>query len=362
MEFTEDSENLFLDTSIVKEEYGIRDGGEVEFKVNNGEFVEYITSSSAVDIKEEPVDTTSIKEEETISNFLPTTQKKRSKSQSSKNNQPEKELACPRHETIHIEDRPSFACKLCSKVFKWSKNLAAHRKICAALQTAAAIPDAKNIPPLRLFECALCGKQFAYKQELRSHIWIHIKDRPKYFCKICGNKYNTTQSLGQHAKSCVKMKELPHLPCLKCGNKFHKVTSLAQHERMCNKPRKQKDNSKGCKICGKEFTNYYEYKNHSNMHAKERLKYSCPCGISYYWASNLRRHKKTCSKSVIVLNFFCRTCGSGFEEESTKNEHEQFCNPQDHVTYETSIQNTIWLPVTQNSTWRPETDVGNGEQ
>ena len=47
------------------------------------------------------------------------------------------------------------------------------------------------------FECKVCGKQFAFGQQLRVHSAVHTGER-NYLCSDCGSSFGSQSTLIDH--------------------------------------------------------------------------------------------------------------------------------------------------------------------
>jgi hypothetical protein len=77
-----------------------------------------------------------------------------------------------------------------------------------------------------VFKCDTCGKEFASRRSISSHMRLHIgrvRVRCKLVCELCGKQFNHRNNLAAHAPVCSGKYKLH---CGTCGKGFSLRTKL----------------------------------------------------------------------------------------------------------------------------------------
>ena len=76
----------------------------------------------------------------------------------------------------------------------------------------------------KIFKCELCEYSNILKRNLASHVKLrHEKDKFKYFCSVCGNKFATAYLVTNHERKVHFSKDpdaMDQFSCDKCGGKL----------------------------------------------------------------------------------------------------------------------------------------------
>lgn len=109
------------------------------------------------------------------------------------------------------------------------------------------------------FCCKYCGKRFGSCKQLKQHLTVHQKDRPRpYRCDLCGNSYSHAQVLENHRRTHTG--ERPY-DCRFCGRCFKQKAHLNDHERIHTGERPF-----SCSACGRSFIQSSQLKRHFRSH------------------------------------------------------------------------------------------------
>lgn len=111
----------------------------------------------------------------------------------------------------------------------------------------------------RIVYCQYCGKPFGNRGQLKRHMVVHQKDRPRPFrCDLCGKCYSYAQVLEVHRRTHTG--ERPY-HCKFCGRRFNQKGHLKEHERIHTG-----EKPFACPICGKRFIQSSQVRKHINYH------------------------------------------------------------------------------------------------
>ena len=84
------------------------------------------------------------------------------------------------------------------------------------------------------FQCTSCPKRFHYKLGLINHMRTHTGERP-FKCQECDQRFKQKNNLTQHMR--IHTGEKPY-KCQKCDRVFAQKSNLNVHERSCKKQQK----------------------------------------------------------------------------------------------------------------------------
>ncbi|KAL7837264.1 hypothetical protein SRHO_G00269750 [Serrasalmus rhombeus] len=108
----------------------------------------------------------------------------------------------------------------------------------------------------RVVYCEYCGKPFGNREQLKQHLVVHQKEKPRpYRCDLCEKSYSYAQVLEIHRRTHTG--ERPY-HCRFCGRRFNQQSHLKYHERIHTGERPF-----GCSLCGKRFIQRSQVKKHN---------------------------------------------------------------------------------------------------
>jgi KRAB domain-containing zinc finger protein len=156
---------------------------------------------------------------------------------------------------------PQFKCQHCDKLFKTASFLAAHLRKCHSRKK----PDSKGQKFRQKIDltshdvqageqqhdnltkktCEVCGKEFARRKTLYSHMLTHKPDKWKFNCSKCKQTFMTSRLMATHSAK----EHSEALICQQCGKGYSSDTNLRAH--MINI---HNDEKLTCELCGKVFT------------------------------------------------------------------------------------------------------------
>ncbi|XP_057375324.1 uncharacterized protein LOC130696253 [Daphnia carinata] len=167
--------------------------------------------------------------------------------------------------------------------------------------------------------CELCGRAFALRNSLNSHIRFHHRGqaRPKHFmCSTCGYTCRSKNHLEKHER--IHTNERP-FDCKYCDKKFREKGTLVRHIRTHTGEKPY-----ACNICGtsyaarQTYVSHYRRKHEKREPGNERLPrrangptYSCEfCQKTFYRLLTYERHRSTHTGVAAAIR--CRVSGCIF--------------------------------------------------
>ncbi|XP_062842679.1 zinc finger protein 135-like [Trichomycterus rosablanca] len=103
--------------------------------------------------------------------------------------------------------------------------------------------------------CEYCGKPFQHRADLKMHLVVHEKERPRpYRCDLCEKSYSYAQVLEVHRRTHTG--ERPY-QCRFCGKRFNQKGHCKDHEKIHTG-----EKPFSCSICGKRFIHSSQVKKH----------------------------------------------------------------------------------------------------
>ncbi|CAL1542589.1 unnamed protein product [Lymnaea stagnalis] len=112
------------------------------------------------------------------------------------------------------------------------------------------------------FQCTYCNKRFIDRRNLKSHLWLHEREK-SFKCDQCNKMFLRPHQLTRHKR--VHTGEKPY-PCAICGKHFTDVSNLNRHKR------REHPNDASylrCEECGKESESKSDLQLHLKEHRKE---------------------------------------------------------------------------------------------
>lgn len=146
--------------------------------------------------------------------------------------------------------------------------------------------------------CHLCDKSFTSYHDLISHSCAMNSDGTDFPCALCGETFESTESLNVHLRS------HKGLECHVCGKSCRSVSVLTEHMTSHGGVKLHR-----CPVCGKKCSRKGDLKIHMRIHTGEKPFCCSLCCKRFTHSGHLRKHMRSHTGE---RPHQCDICGRGF--------------------------------------------------
>ncbi|XP_055694872.1 zinc finger protein 41-like [Lutzomyia longipalpis] len=169
----------------------------------------------------------------------------------------------------------------------------------------------------KLLRCTECRVVFRTNEGFEKHQkeW-HDPENPRektrnFMCDLCGKAFFSNAALQRHTSSHLGTKPFQCTLCPKAYNRNHRLK--------VHMMRHEGIKNHVCTVCGLRKTTLTELKTHMNIHTKERV-FSCKyCPKTFLKGASLTRHTKVVHQGIKAFN--CPHCERSFGKKETLKHH-----------------------------------------
>ncbi|XP_031694985.1 zinc finger protein 84-like [Anarrhichthys ocellatus] len=177
-----------------------------------------------------------------------------------------------RHTSVHTGEKP-LGCIICQERFALESQLVGHE--CVGESSRLQDDDDTSVGgsqsggglnlkhqlqvPVRLhtglkpFGCSVCGRTFAERESLSSHMTCHSGEKP-FRCSVCNTGCSDSESLVQHMRIHARQTQFS---CTVCGKEFAWRRHLEKHLEVHSREKVY-----SCRYCEQRFGWHYQLKYH----------------------------------------------------------------------------------------------------
>ncbi|XP_071529006.1 uncharacterized protein [Panulirus ornatus] len=142
--------------------------------------------------------------------------------------------------------------------------------------------------PDKHYKCAVCDREFTFKEELLEHAESHEAAKP-YKCDICGAGLSHISALRRHKLAHNGYK--PHR-CEICNRSFFQKCDLQRHYTTHGKSKQYE-----CGVCKKKYSSLHFLENHKCKAPEEPKPFKCNicgegCANNMAWSYHMWKHTK----------------------------------------------------------------------
>lgn len=216
-------------------------------------------------------------------------------------------LLVPQHTAIVVDQKLSFSCEVCAKLFDSKAKLEKHCRT-------------HNEEPT--FECRMCDKKFRTQSTLTCHEKVHGENGVDniFSCVTCGKVFKSDDKLQVHMRLHTGEKPYQCKICMKC---FNHQSNLIVHSRIHEKVKK----ALKCDLCNKVLDNEERLAIHMRLHTGEKP-YKCSyCDKRFNHKSTVCTHEKTVH--IAANAYKCNRCHKTFNQKCQLQYHEKL--QENHV-------------------------------
>uniref|UniRef100_A0A0P4WG13 C2H2-type domain-containing protein n=1 Tax=Scylla olivacea TaxID=85551 RepID=A0A0P4WG13_SCYOL len=189
-------------------------------------------------------------------------------------------------------------CHICCRTFytkaSYDEHMDSHMKdneyiMNAQMDSVHVMPNVMSCAmPDKPYKCAMCDREFVYKEELLEHNESHEAAKP-YKCDLCGAGLSHISALRRHRLAHTGYK--PHR-CEICGRSFFQKCDLQRHYSTHGKSKQFE-----CGVCKKKYSSLHFLENHKCKAPEEPKPFKCNicgegCANNMAWSYHMWKHTK----------------------------------------------------------------------
>lgn len=189
-------------------------------------------------------------------------------------------------------------CHICGRIFytkaSFDEHVDSHMKdneyiMNAQMDSVHVMPNVMScVMPEKPYKCAMCDREFVYKEELLEHNESHEAAKP-YKCDICGAGLSHISALRRHRLAHSGYK--PHR-CEICSRSFFQKCDLQRHYSTHGKSKQLE-----CSVCKKKYSSLHFLENHKCKAPEEPKPFKCNicgegCANNMAWSYHMWKHTK----------------------------------------------------------------------
>ena len=229
-------------------------------------------------------------------------------------------LHANRHDVVEEE------CEICEQ--KFCNKFTFHRHLLeqhnSLIENSPDTENSTHHEPENQLKCEVCSKTFKYLRNLKAHVLSTHRQKEGFQCMICALKISSRSHLKRHLEEQHKVFDLDkeietkantEASCNVCGIVFTRKESLEIHKKIHSKVGEKLT----CNDCGKQCVTKYNLTQHQKIHNGDRERFQCDlCQKTFSAKRSLIRHLVVIHQPTI---FPCELCEKSFNRADNLDSH-----------------------------------------
>ena len=229
-------------------------------------------------------------------------------------------LHANRHDVVEEE------CEICEQ--KFCNKFTFHRHLLeqhnSLIENSPDTENSTHHEPENQLKCEVCSKTFKYLRNLKAHVLSTHRQKEGFQCMICALKISSRSHLKRHLEEQHKVFDLDkeietkantEASCNVCGIVFTRKESLEIHKKIHSKVGEKLT----CNDCGKQCVTKYNLTQHQKIHNGDRERFQCDlCQKTFSTKRSLIRHLVVIHRPTI---FPCELCEKSFNRADNLDSH-----------------------------------------